>query len=72
MRVEALAVCQPLEATDKPVCAPDTDYKAAFERLREPSPHALAAFETLAAGHPSDVLVKVHRTRLQAGEHGNL
>ena len=68
---EALMVYEPLTATG-PQRAPLADYDAAYAALRDGQASAQAQFEALLQHWPDDPLVRLHCSRLQAGERGDL
>lgn len=51
--------------------APDPGYQHAFDLMQAERSHALAAFEALASARPDDPLVKLHVSRLRAGQRGD-
>lgn len=66
---EPVMVHEPLAAIG-PGAAPLDDYRAAFGELESESATAPATFSALAGKYPEDVLVRLHHTRLTAGETG--
>jgi len=70
-KTQALMVFEPIVATDAQPAGRDAEYEAAFNLLHEKNPDALSAFERLAETRPLDPLVRLHLTRLRAGEQGD-
>jgi|PlaIllAssembly_1097288.scaffolds.fasta_scaffold06640_2 adenylate cyclase len=68
----ALGVFEPLTADQQAMRAPLADYEAAYAAMRDGAADALARLDALAATHPDDPLVALHRQRLAAGEQGDL
>ena len=72
-RSQPLRAYEPLAVMDAAQCASVTDYAAGMHLLESGNASAaLAAFERLAASHPHDPLVQLHRRRLQEGASDDL
>jgi len=72
-KTQWLQTYEPVAATDARACAPLADYAAAMALLQAGHPLlALAQFQTLAARHPKDPLVALHRRRLRDGATNDL
>ena len=69
-KTQALEVFEPLTDSDAAVRAPLEEYQAVFAAIRAQQANALPDLEALAHRYPQDPLLRLHLTRLQAGERG--
>ncbi|GAB4213306.1 MAG: adenylate/guanylate cyclase domain-containing protein [Rhodoferax sp.] len=69
-KTQPLAVFEPLDSPDARR-APLEDYRQAYAAMQAESADARSRFDALALAWPEDPLVRLHKSRLQAGEHGD-